>query len=468
MSRATAALTAVASLFLAGLAYSAFAQAPVPIPEPPHTLGRFLGIPQALGHVYDSVANRRGNHPRLERKGPGARLRRIADPAFLDPAAPPLLKVAAQIKMQEDLAPQKVKALKYLGSIGCGCYDKDGEVTAALLEGLADCTLEVRVAAVEVIGETAGAYCEFCQERSCCKPALAAKLDEMANGQDETGCWLEPSPQVRAAAAQALAQCGPIIVGSEPLEQQQIEGPETRPDTPTPPEGPLPTPEPMASPRALPMPQAAAGGQPSSSRREPPRPAATARMVEPQPAHVGRAAASPQPMPAVTPAPASGRMAMATDESKDLFQLFSPPAIENTSHHVPQAATHSISTARPIPAQSDDHFSAASFAITADGGHQAHQPAPLTRPQTSRGFVHGIDEARGVIRVRFEHDGPIAAGTPVAIVHETLLGEIKVSGRVDEWSAPFAVVRPFDQYAISRLSRGDHATLYVPQPKTYR
>ena len=169
MPKACLPVAALAIILVSSRSDSVLAQAPVPLTEPPSTLWRFLGIPQTLTGGYDSLANRRGNRPGLERRGRDARVRRISDPAFLDPAAPPLLKTAAQIKMQEDLAPQKIKALKYLGSIGCGCYDKDGEVTAALLAGLADCTEEVRLAAVETITEGAcSEYCEFCRQRSCC------------------------------------------------------------------------------------------------------------------------------------------------------------------------------------------------------------------------------------------------------------------------------------------------------------
>lgn len=446
MPRVVAALSALAVVMLSGLTDSASAQAPVPIPEPRMTLGRFLGIPQALGGAYDAVANRRGNLPGLERRGRGARVRRIADPAFFHPDAPPLLKTAAQIKMQEDLAPQKIKALKYLGSIGCGCYDKDGEVTAALLEGLNDCTLEVRMAAVEVIGETAGQYCDFCNERSCCKPALAEKLDEMANGQDDKGCWLEPSAEVRAAAARALSVCGPIIVDVEPVRADELNGgPEDLPETP-PVNGDAPqTPVPLTwDPPKLTAPANASRTPIRSSRRGSPE-ANTARNQR-RPAHA-------------TPV-ASANLAMATDGTEDLFNLFqSNTTVKSTS------ATHPTSTvgAQPVSSRSMTRGSGAADASRARGNHADSPSRPV-----HGGVVESVDRTNGVVQVRFKHSGDVPPGTPVSIVHRTLIGGLTVSGQVIRWQSGQAVVRPFDSHVIGRLARGDEATLYIPRPKVYR
>jgi hypothetical protein len=176
------------------LAVTASAQAPP-------TVWHALGIPQGWARFRDATANRRGNHPNLERKPP---LKGLADPANLASDVP-AIKAAAEIKAQQDLAPQKIKAIKYLGQIGCGCY---GGVAEALAAALEDCTEVVRLAAAEALGEALSGKCDVC-ESTCCTPALAAKMYERAYGRDENGCYLEPSERVRSALAQAVAACPP-------------------------------------------------------------------------------------------------------------------------------------------------------------------------------------------------------------------------------------------------------------------
>ena len=181
------------------------------------TLWNFLGIPQATNKIHASLFNRRGNHPALEKKPP---LLNIADPANLESDVP-AIKTAAEIKQAEDLKEQKSKAIKYLASSGCGCYDKDGKVTQAMLAAMDDCTEEVRLAAVEAIADAAGSgCCQHCNQTSCCKEDIVKQLSHMAYERDENGCWVEPSARVRQAAKEALRICCP---GRGPL---RIETPE--------------------------------------------------------------------------------------------------------------------------------------------------------------------------------------------------------------------------------------------------
>jgi hypothetical protein len=118
------------------------------------TLPQKLGIPQAFTTIRDARLNFRGNRPQREWKPP---LKRISDPANLAselPGGAPMpkpIQVAAKIKQAEDLSEQKIKGLKYLGMIGCGCYDKDGDIQAAFLEALQDCTPCVRLAAIDAL-----------------------------------------------------------------------------------------------------------------------------------------------------------------------------------------------------------------------------------------------------------------------------------------------------------------------------
>jgi hypothetical protein len=180
-------------------------EAQVPPPPPPSpTLWSFLGIPQACYKLNAQLFNRRGNMPGLEKKPP---LKAIADVANLKSDVP-AIKAAAEIKQAEDLKPQKVKAIKYLATIGCGCYDKDGKVTKALLAAMEDCTEDVRLEAVRAIAVAAsGEQCEHCKQRSCCSEDVVKQLSKIAYERDDNGCFVEPSERVREAAIEAMGIC---------------------------------------------------------------------------------------------------------------------------------------------------------------------------------------------------------------------------------------------------------------------
>lgn len=212
---------------------------------PTTTVWNKLGVPQAFDAANANLINRRGNHPQWERKPP---LKRIADPANLK-SPNPAIKAAAEIKAEEDMAPQKIKALKYLATIGCGCYDKEGKVEAAILAGLNDCTEDVRKAAVETIQALAGnCGCQDGCGNGCCTEKIQEKLQDMAYGETD-GCWHEPSAEVRSMAMQALSACPPISVEpkKETIERETVPTPsildrETAPNEPLPP---IPPPAPM-------------------------------------------------------------------------------------------------------------------------------------------------------------------------------------------------------------------------------
>lgn len=199
----------------ASVTHSAMAQIAAP-PPPPTTLWSFLGLPRT-GLARAQFVNRRGNLPGLEKKPP---LRNIADPANLAPDMPKAIQEAAKIKQQEDLAKQKIKAIKYLGMIGCGCYPG---VKEGLLAALEDCTEEVRYEAVQAFMEAAGNRCQACSA-TCCDEDVIAKLNDMAYGMDENGCYKETSARIRAAAAQAAQVCEQRVPPSE------VPVPETVPD----------------------------------------------------------------------------------------------------------------------------------------------------------------------------------------------------------------------------------------------
>ena len=159
----------------------------------------------------DAKINADGCSPECERI---PLLKRIADKENLA-SDDPVIKIAAKIKHKEEMCQQKVKAVKYLGTIGCCCYDKDGEVGKALLDALDDCLPAVRLAAVQAIG---GCVCGEAYPRTCCTPEIAKKLAEMAQSDAEQ--------QIREWAAYVAQYChegvapkGPEVKeGPKPLE----------------------------------------------------------------------------------------------------------------------------------------------------------------------------------------------------------------------------------------------------------
>ncbi len=230
------------AIILAGLADFASAQAPAPA-APASTLWSYLGIPQASNKIQDALLNRSGNQPNFERTNP---LTRIADPANLNPNMPQSIQTAAKIKQQEDLAPQKIKAIKYLATVGCGCYQKMG-VREALLESLDDCTEEVRYEAAKALAQVAGNCCDKCGT-TCCNAKVMNKLKELADGTDERCCQKETSERVRDAARQALNACKNklpatnVTPGGVETPRPKVEGLESPNPIPPPPATPTPTP----------------------------------------------------------------------------------------------------------------------------------------------------------------------------------------------------------------------------------
>ena len=178
----------------------------------------------------DNRVNEDGCHPERERL---PMLKRLSDPenAQSDNKA---IKKAAEIKMAEDLADQKIKALKYLGMIGCCVYDKDGGITAAFVAALDDPTPRVRMTAIMVI---AGEYCGQKYEHCCtCKKPIVEKLADLAWGIDPEGCYKEPIPEIRAAAKAVVCKCCPnegYLVPEGPVETPVDPGvtPETVPES---------------------------------------------------------------------------------------------------------------------------------------------------------------------------------------------------------------------------------------------
>jgi outer membrane receptor protein involved in Fe transport len=173
----------------------------------PASLWNYFGIPQGSQKVRDARLNRRGNNPQRERVDP---LKRIADPENLK-SDNPAIKTAAEAKAEADLAPQKIKAIKFLATVCCCCSKYKAEVKNALLAALSDCTEEVRYQAAVALCQCSGDPCTICNRCSCCDPDIMGRLAELADGKAPNGCYLESSPRVRAAARNALKGCEEVF-----------------------------------------------------------------------------------------------------------------------------------------------------------------------------------------------------------------------------------------------------------------
>jgi len=190
-----------------------------PAPAPcckKQTLPQFLGVDKLGAGLVGLVRNigarlsarldLAGRFPALQ--DPPPPLLAITDPANLSPDSPPSVQAAAEVKAEEDAAAQKVQALKYLASIGCGgCYPS---VEDALLAALDDCTEAVRYEAAAAL-RGSDASCRYCKSDSCCSAKVKKKLHKIAYETDDTGCPFEPSQRVRREARLSLAACGGFV-----------------------------------------------------------------------------------------------------------------------------------------------------------------------------------------------------------------------------------------------------------------
>ncbi len=182
---------------------------------PHETLPEFLGIKglfKGIAGLIERIRNRLGStFPGLESKPP---LLAITNPANAS-SSNPAISAAAGAKADEDQAPQKIKAIRYLATLGCsGCYP---DIEDALLASLDDCTESVRYEAAKAFRELSGSSCATCKTKSCCSPKVRKKLDEVANKMVKN-CYKESSARVRRMARLALAGCGGTTPTAAPQE----------------------------------------------------------------------------------------------------------------------------------------------------------------------------------------------------------------------------------------------------------
>ena len=219
---------------LVSSAHQAWGQTSAPFPppaKPPTTLWSFLGIPQGCAKIHAQLFNRFGHMPFLEPKPP---VRGIADPRNLSKGMPDAIKTAALIKQQEDLVPQKIKAVRYLAKIGYpGNTERAELVTGALLSALTDPNEQVRYATVKAIQgkvrRRGGGNCSECGTTHCCNEKILKALADIAYKRGPSGCYLEPSERVRRAAEETLELCCPAEEPIE-IETEPLGRPEAPPD----------------------------------------------------------------------------------------------------------------------------------------------------------------------------------------------------------------------------------------------
>ena len=210
----------------------------LPPPAPPLVAAPVVAAPAApkmgvLGRaacgvriLIDRIRNRLGmRFPGLEAKPP---LTAIADPANAESPVP-AVATAAKVKAEEDAAEQKIKAIRYLASVGCtDCYP---DIEKALLAALDDCTEAVRYEAVKAIRKTTGDPCRSCRATHCCKPEILARLQSMAYDLKDACCYQEPSDRVRRLARLVLSECRGAVIAptGQPAEGPRREVAETFP-----------------------------------------------------------------------------------------------------------------------------------------------------------------------------------------------------------------------------------------------
>lgn len=397
----------VAAGIVAGITATAWSQAPEPAPTP--TIWRFLGIPQTFQRLTDGTMNRFGNLPALERKPP---VKKLADKANLE-SKNPAIKKAAEIKAEEDLAKQKIKAIKYLAKIGCGCYDKKGDITVkeALMAALDDCTEQVRYEAAKAIAESAGENCEMCNRDCCCDEALTEKLAEIVYEKDDKCCWKEPSERVREAAKEALCACCP---GTGPMESTMGPDPET--------------------PGRLPE-----GPQPEAAT--PPMP-----PVDPE-----------SPMTFEVPegsGVAPVRLIGPRKEKVDWYQDSKEEA-EDESLPVREA---SLSRDGAEEATSTDWYE--ELTEDAEEAEETEESLPRSARVTAR--VTAVDAKRQAVRLALPEGTRAEVGTVVHVHHRFLLSMGRVADlEVVSSSNGFAVARPVEGTKLGKIARGDDAEILV-------
>lgn len=445
---------------LAGIAASeSTAQPTFPVP-PVTTIWHRLGIPQGFNRLNSSLVNRRGNFPGLERKPP---LKRIADPANLE-SNNPAIKTAAEVKTQEDMAKQKIKAIKYLADLGCDdCYPG---ITDALIAALDDCTEKVRYEAAKAIRKSVENNCGTCSKACCCKEEMTKKLAEVAYELDDECCYKERSERVREEAAQALRTCCPNCgpqglpieepletVPAPPVEGPPVEGPpvegppvEGAPQSPTPAEETIPPTSPTAE-----MTLESEDGM-------------VLMLQSPIGAEAVEISDEPHAAPALTMLPVEADDSTALAQGSAAPRRIAGPPRSMTplvSYQLPSDETPQGQ--QNIAAQTPVLTLAPRVVEPAAHAHAAQQATPAPRHgarSNGRGQVVQVDLASQTVTFRFAEGFTPQVGSHAAVFHKYLLETAEVGQfTIVDARDGMATARPYGQFPLQKVAKGDAVTV---------
>ena len=400
------------------------------------------------------ILSRPGNRPRKERR---PKLKKIADPENLESDVP-AIKVAAKIKQAEDLGDQKVKAIKYLLSLCCDCYDDDGEVTDAIIVSLDDPTEEVRFATIHAIYSQISesrqqGNCNQCG-KDCCKEKIVEKLAEIAFEMGDDGCPLESSKRVRDGASQILQLCCPQ--NSQGMYMPPIYDMGTQP--------------PAVQPYDVPQPALPPGIQiegPTSDGYDfegsnPSRP-----QIQPEGSTTYRSgvpvrtASMPRVLNRHQRAIPRQQGYLATVPARNQY-MTSGRATVHTGPAAAVPASVAISTPRPVRSS----YPARHVSMPTP---QPQQPrvAPRPRPTSSgvsaqaHGTVIGVNPAQGTAVVQTHPTSTAAVGAMVVLTHREQMGRVKTvgTGTVIQSQPGQCVIRPNGTLSASQIAISDSVIL---------
>lgn len=464
-------------------------------PTQPTTIWTFLGIPQTQNMVFDNRVNRNGNVPQRERQPP---LLRIADPANLQ-SPNPAIKKAAEIKAQKDLKCQKVKAIKYLATIGCGCYNKDKGVTKALLAAMDDCDEEVRLAAVQAIQTTATEdACPQCGQHSCCSKEVTEQLAKMATETDETGCWLEPSERVREAARSAMCICCPnegVMEQLGPISQEPVPvkpPDEPKKEVPTKDDSTKESPAKEEPSKEEPNKAAAVEANDTSEAAESAKESAKVQEQTSLPylEDFGKGDVSQASSQDAGIAPGFAHVSQAEQQqarpvAQDSVRIAAAPAVAEAQQPdarqwaeaaqpapvVQQQAATAVQYAPPA-AESIPVVTAQAQVVPQAAPVETVQPAPVAAPRApasmqfsgERGMIQYVDHVVGTAHVEMANSVHLPKGTRLMVYHRFVLGRIASVGELEVMSstAGSATVRAVGQFKISKVASGDEVVVTSP------
>lgn len=406
---------------------------------------------------------------------------RIGDPKNLE-SLNPAIKKAAEIKVEEDLKPQKIKAIKFLARTGCGCYEG---VAEALIAALSDCTEEVRYEAARALRDAAGQKCGTCNG-SCCSEKVSEAMYKRAYERDDAGCWIEPSERVRGMLRQALCACSvpglPEIV-TEPIKEGPVEGPvKEGPETPPPP--PPAASVPVESERSVKVETSVPARQVSVEKSAqvvvaqveneeidlPPVPPAA--VLRATPVKVAKVPAKPvakkevaKKEVAVVAEPVAAKPEQ-SDESKDVddaVKLFQPqPAVEEEAVEAPVKPQRSAVT--PATRREVELKPAMPKEIVAPAPQKTAK-APAAKGTPSQGDVAVVNPHNGTVQLQFGEGQPPQIGSTVKVFHQSLLrttqvGELNIVGH----RGPIAYAKPVGSTKLDKISKGDKVVIHKVAP----